>query len=149
MLASFPKHDKLNFMDGWLDITEFALKYGVSASTLRRRIKNNSIQYKMQRGKYLLEDSPSALSHAPLFSRSSAVQNINNQHKFERNLQQHNFSEDFAEIHDPVDDFLKSDKVLPVQLKADYERLEQENRKLKAQISELETLVKALEANPT
>ncbi len=42
----------------WLPITEYAGKYRVSISTLRRRIKSGEIEYSFQEGKYLLRDEP-------------------------------------------------------------------------------------------
>lgn len=38
----------------WLPIIEFSVKTGVSLSTIRRKIKSNSIQFKLEKGKYLL-----------------------------------------------------------------------------------------------
>ena len=49
---------------GWLPITEYAGKYRVSISTLRRRIKAGDIEYSFQEGKYLLKDSPLAITQA-------------------------------------------------------------------------------------
>lgn len=40
--------------DLWLPLTEYALRTGVSISTLRRKIKSNSIEYKMDEGRYLV-----------------------------------------------------------------------------------------------
>jgi hypothetical protein len=38
----------------WLPLTEYALRSGTSISTLRRKIKSNSIEYKMEEGRYLI-----------------------------------------------------------------------------------------------
>jgi len=38
----------------WLPITEYALRSGVSISTLRRKIKSNAIDFKMEDGRYLI-----------------------------------------------------------------------------------------------
>jgi|GEM_PF-2934712 len=38
----------------WLPLTEYALRSGMSISTLRRKIKSNSISYKMEEGRYLI-----------------------------------------------------------------------------------------------
>jgi hypothetical protein len=40
----------------WIDLLKYSTKYGVSLSTLRRRIKSNSIPHKLEHGKYYLED---------------------------------------------------------------------------------------------
>lgn len=38
----------------WLSLTEYASEYGISVSTLRRRIKGNKVKYKLIHGKYYL-----------------------------------------------------------------------------------------------
>ena len=38
----------------WLALTDYALRTGISISTLRRKIKANSVEYKMDAGKYLI-----------------------------------------------------------------------------------------------
>ena len=38
----------------WLPLTEYALRNGISISTLRRKIKANAIEYKMEEGRYLI-----------------------------------------------------------------------------------------------
>ncbi len=102
---------------GWIDLHAFAAKYGISLSTLRRRIRAKSIEFKLEKGRYWLPDTRDVMNAAPLFSR-------------------------------------KSDEALPRQSiqsrgisgDASLENLEQENRKLKAQIAELETPVRVLES---
>lgn len=42
----------------WLQLTDYSNKYEVSISTLRRRIKEDSIEYKLDSGKYFLIDEP-------------------------------------------------------------------------------------------
>ena len=39
----------------WLPLTEYAHRSGMSISTLRRKIKANAIDYKMDEGRYLLK----------------------------------------------------------------------------------------------
>ena len=38
----------------WLPLIEYSIKSGVSLSTIRRKIKSNSIPYKLEKGKYLI-----------------------------------------------------------------------------------------------
>lgn len=40
--------------DLWLPLTEYAIRSGMSISTLRRKIKSNTISYKMEEGRYLI-----------------------------------------------------------------------------------------------
>lgn len=49
-----------NFQSRWLSLTEYAHKYRVSISTLRRRIRSQSVQSRRVSGKYLLADEPLA-----------------------------------------------------------------------------------------
>lgn len=44
----------------FLQLSEYSNKYGVSLSTLRRRIKTNEIEFKFEQGKYWLPDEPIA-----------------------------------------------------------------------------------------
>jgi hypothetical protein len=43
----------------WLPLTEYAVKSGVSLSTIRRKIKSHSIQYRLEKGRYLILFQPS------------------------------------------------------------------------------------------
>ncbi len=40
----------------WLSIMDYAVKNDVSLSTIRRYIKTNKIHYRMEHGKYFLQD---------------------------------------------------------------------------------------------
>lgn len=104
-------------LGGWIDLHAFAAKYGISLSTLRRRIRAKTIEFKLERGRYWLPDTLNVMSAAPLFSR-----------KGEELPRQEIKSRDFS------------------QNDSNNTALESENRKLKAQIAELETLVGALES---
>jgi hypothetical protein len=106
--------------ENWIDITEFAQKYRISQSTIRRRIRCKTIPFKMERGKYLLQDSQDAMRAAPLFSRQS----LPSQHV----SQSLGMESDFSDIV------------------TENIRLQSETKHLRIQVEELETLVKALEA---
>lgn len=43
----------------WISLMDFAIKKGVSLSTLRRHIKANKLNYQMDEGRYLLWDDGS------------------------------------------------------------------------------------------
>ncbi len=49
----------------WLPLTEYALRSGVSISTLRRKIKSNTISYKMEEGRYLIRGDELAEGFRP------------------------------------------------------------------------------------
>lgn len=40
----------------WIPLVQYAVKKGVSLSTLRRHIKANKVLYKVENGRYLLHD---------------------------------------------------------------------------------------------
>src|SRR5688572_11281515 len=51
----------------WLPLIEYSVKSGVSLSTIRRKIKSNSVQFRLERGKYLVWYAPrTAFTPAPL-----------------------------------------------------------------------------------
>lgn len=54
-------------MEQWVPLTQFAIEEGVSISTLRRKIKANKIEYRLDNGRYLIrtEDSQRGVSSAP------------------------------------------------------------------------------------
>jgi DNA invertase Pin-like site-specific DNA recombinase len=49
-----------------IDLSEYSQKYGISVSTLRRRIKNGEIEYALNDGKYYLLDQAPAAQPSPL-----------------------------------------------------------------------------------
>jgi hypothetical protein len=124
-LATLKKVVKVKSMEhgGWIDLHEFSNKYGVSLSTLRRRIRARSIKFKLERGRYWLPDSEEVMSVAPLFSRGHELLNSNSKAP-QQNLRAQ----------------------LPADSLARLNEIENENRRLKAQIAELKTLVDVLEA---
>lgn len=50
--------DVSNTENDWISLTDYSTEYGVSVSTLRRRIKTNQIKYKQLHGKYYLPRQP-------------------------------------------------------------------------------------------
>lgn len=116
---------KLFYMT-WIDLAQFATKYGVSQSTLRRRIRANTIAYRLERGKYFLQDSSEVLSEAPLFARNvNHPQSVAASQRALQSNPESGAGSYQATAHGP---------------------LEEENRKLRKQLAELETFVSALEA---
>ncbi len=69
--------------DQWLRLTDYASKYRVSISTLRRRIKQGQIKHRMEEGKYLLLDeapenpeaqmNPTLTGYAPISQAQARV----------------------------------------------------------------------------
>lgn len=57
-MARTEMHTEAN--SGWIPLLHFAMKTGTSLSTLRRHIKANKVQFRIENGRYLLWD-PSAI----------------------------------------------------------------------------------------
>lgn len=146
-------------MTNWIDIAEYANKYRVSQSTLRRRIRSQTIPFKMERGKYYIEDSQNSIGAAPLFSRhkiqqsAPAIQTATSPRALPD--EQHFVSP--SKVFDPVSDFLGNTSLgkpllennnsgLIAQLQQDLEHLQKENIKLQRLVAEQQTLIQALEA---
>lgn len=68
-------------MDQWLPLTDYATKYKVSVSTLRRRIKAEDIKYLFQEGKYFISDKPISMvsKTSPSLGYSTNLQNGSSQ----------------------------------------------------------------------
>ena len=74
-------------IEQWLPLTDYASKYRISVSTLRRRIKNEQIKHRFDDGKYMLLDLiPDQLDHGflqqqplePVLTPISAAQFLHN-----------------------------------------------------------------------
>ena len=56
-------------MSRWISIIDYAAKYDTSPSTIRRKIKNKSLRFRLDRGKYLIldpdddEETPISYNH--------------------------------------------------------------------------------------
>ncbi len=51
-------------MSSWVPLNDYATNHQISVSTLRRRIKSNKIQFKLEEGKYfILEDGQQRVSN--------------------------------------------------------------------------------------
>jgi len=46
-----------NATGSWIPLMEYSVKMGISLSTLRRYIKANKVQYRVENGRYLLLDT--------------------------------------------------------------------------------------------
>lgn len=44
-------------MTSWLTLQDYSIKKGLSVSTLRRKIKNSELEYRLENGRYLLKAS--------------------------------------------------------------------------------------------
>lgn len=148
----------------WLPLVDYSNKYRVSISTLRRRIKLESIQFKLDGGKYYIidesPDSDSSPSHQTIQSNQSVQLNKYEAPPKKIGSLKKNFSDE-----SPRDDHLITTKGVPQErnpepvfsaanrlldeLKKAYTLILQEKdeqiRNLREEISDLKTLVRVLE----
>lgn len=114
----------------WISLAEYSSEYGVSVSTLRRRIKGKKIRYKLVHGKYYLpkHQSPSQSQTFTPVPNTKASESAAN-HK--------------------VSDELNTSRSLLDELKKAYmqalQSKEEQIIQLKQQITDLKTLVMYLE----
>ncbi len=67
-----------HFMQGWLPLNEYSIKYRISLSTLRRRIRNNEIKFRFDDGKYWLQDAPTSKHMRIQFKNTPVVSDAYN-----------------------------------------------------------------------
>jgi hypothetical protein len=87
--------DKIRHLDtgNWLPLMDYAIKRGISLSTLRRHIKANKVTYKVENGRYLLWDDGQSSSFDELDETSTLQIAL---HKVEKDLQR--AQEEIAEL---------------------------------------------------
>ena len=111
----------------WLSLIEYRNKHKVSISTLRRRVRDNSIRYQLVRGKYFIFDP----SEQAKESRDSAA------------------PPDTRTVLEPSSDH----RLLLAELKGAYQQILREKEEqillLKEEIANLGTLVRVLEGART
>lgn len=116
-------------MASWLPLTEFSSKYNISVSTLRRRIRDRSIQFELKEGKYFILEEE-------VYKNQKGRKPI-----------------DFGEkIH--TRDFLENEEVMVHKLLEEIKRAysliltekEEQISLLKEEISDLKTLIRVLES---
>lgn len=56
----------------WIPLMEYAMKSGVSLSTLRRHIKANKIEYKVENGKYFLQSDLEHQATLPVYAEETS-----------------------------------------------------------------------------
>lgn len=116
-------------VNNWLPLNEYANKYKVSISTLRRRIKAKEVKYLFREGKYFIMDNGSA-SHLSVEHRPS-------------------LNSDFQPLPSDQEPLLNAANRLLQELKKAYTQILDEKdhqiRQLKAEAADLKTLVQLLE----
>jgi hypothetical protein len=138
----------------WLPLTDYASKYRISVSTLRRRIKGGQIEFRFDDGKYwILDTDPQSLDQRqPVLGGSSAEQAPSASHaapliqEAQVKLDQLRETSGVAPTEEPI---LSSASRLLNELKRAYMSILQEKEEqiiqLKEEVSDLKTLVRVLE----
>ena len=116
-----------NESDGlWLPLIEYSVKTGVSLSTIRRKIKSNSIQFRLEKGRYLIYCGEARMAATPAAPALRVATTPSR----------------------PADEVRMVSEAYEHALKEKDERiqiLEKRNRELEDRLGELRTLVRALE----
>lgn len=128
----------------WLPLADYSMKYKVSISTLRRRIKTNDIQYKFEDGKYLIVDETSEPSSSYVQEhRPSLKSDVSDVGVMKAMSNEQNKT-------DSGESVITAANRLLADLKKAYTQILQEKelqiQRLNSEISDLNTLIKVLES---
>ena len=133
----------------WLPLTEYSSKYHVSISTLRRRIKTDSIKYQFNDGRYLIFDQ--AQEHRPSQASMTAAPPVKKETvSFAEAVSLENSRVALQEKNTADEPILTAANRLLSELKKAYTQILQEKEEqilhLKEEVSDLKTLVRVLES---
>jgi len=130
-------------MTTWLPLTEYSSKYHVSISTLRRRIKTDSIKYQFNDGRYLIFDQ--SQEHRPSQASMRTAPPIKKE--LASKPEASSFETRSENTEEPI---LTAANRLLSELKKAYTQILQEKEEqilhLKEEVSDLKTLVRVLES---
>jgi hypothetical protein len=136
----------------WLILTDFASKYKISVSTLRRRIKAGTINHKFEEGRYLLADEAPADMHqnyATPMARFAPLSNNIVDVEEPRSIETGDRLKELS--HQGEEPILSTATRLLNELKRAYSNILQEKEEqllqLKEEVVDLKTLVRVLESD--
>jgi hypothetical protein len=151
------KTDRLDGMDQWLLLTDYASKYRISVSTLRRRIKSGVQPHRFEAGRYYLPDHRSKSLEQENLTGNSNIGPWHPGHAevVEKNSELHSLkAKGETQDHDAVraeEPLLTTTTKLLNELKQAYTLILQEKEEqilyLKEEIADLKTLVRVLESD--
>jgi hypothetical protein len=160
MMTSMPNDYSLE--NAWLPLMDYSSKYKVSVSTLRRRIKAEDIQFKLDDGKYFIIDEPMSTHqriHRPSPDSERAevgTHQGNNERVPSPHDEAHISLSDKTDISDKIakakndEPILTAANKLLTELKRAYTVILQEKEEqilyLKEEVSDLKTLVRVLDS---
>ena len=127
-------------MGQWLNIMDYSHKYGISTSTIRRKLRAKKLSYKIEQGKYMIYDDESELmlnnnTHGETFMTTNSNQTGSTQASEEVIRFAERSISTITKLHENL--LAEKDKRLSLQ--------EQTIANLKEELSELRMLVKVLE----
>lgn len=125
----------------WLSLVDYANKYKVSISTLRRKIKLDDIPFRLQSGKYYLVDEPLDLIGAAQGSQLELDKPKNFKTEPEtaiRTIPQENGDSVLVAANRLVDEIKKAYTLI-------LQEKDEQIRQYRDEISDLKTLVRVLE----
>ena len=135
--------------ESWLPIADYAGKYRVSISTLRRRIKSGEIEYSFREGKYLLKDFPFVAKPQPMPTYAAASTTVAPPQRSSGGGQASQVIAQMSEGEDNSPILATANRLLN-ELKKAYALILQEKEEqmlqLKDEVADLRTLVRVLEA---
>lgn len=151
------QHRGGSMTENWLSLSEYSSKYGLSISTLRRRIKSSNIEYRLETGKYfILDEEPRKQKAIKTSERFKSIpQTFVEEDSLAINIKPTSeivTQKDEKQIQNmktAAEDAFSTAKELLDELKKSYAFILQEKEEqilyLKNEISDLRTLVRVLE----
>lgn len=142
----------LEHVDSWLPLTDYATKYKISVSTLRRRIKAEDIKFRFEDGKYFIMDEPVGTHqriHRPSQDSDPTLVGTHQGNVSEQAAASNMISDKMAKAHKDEPILTAANKLLN-ELKKAYTLILQEKEEqilyLKEEVTDLKTLVRVLES---
>ncbi|OGQ34697.1 MAG: hypothetical protein A3F16_04030 [Deltaproteobacteria bacterium RIFCSPHIGHO2_12_FULL_43_9] len=111
----------------WVPLLEFAVKEGISPSTVRRQIKSGKIIFRLQDGKYLIQATPLELNKPETSSSSPQVAGV------------------LRYAEESLKSLKDAHREILTQKESEIGRLKGENVRLTQEIQELRMLIEVLE----
>lgn len=138
----------------WIPLADYSMKYKISVSTLRRKIKTEDIKFRFDDGKYFIMDEPVGThqrEHRPSLSSEESLMGAkypNGRVIDERKPTTQEISERISQVGKDEPILTAANKLL-TELKKAYTQILQEKEEqllhFKEEVSDLKTLVRVLE----
>ena len=134
--------------ENWLPLTDYSLKYQVSISTLRRRIKAADIEHKLEDGRYMILDQPQEHRPSQAISPSPLKTSVGDQPPAKQSPRSQPL--ETVSLETQSEPILTAANRLLSELKKAYTQILHEKEEqifsLRTEVADLKTLVRVLEA---